>query len=152
MWYNIEKAKNKKNICLAATYRMEETMKATIEDYGFGFYGKKVSEELYDGSAFTWEGLQLRDKVDAMEIAGSMEANGFAAKDEMVFYRTTGAYFNERYGLTGSNRYPDELTIVSIPLEYLNVADMLPVQLRFGARWFDDIVDNNARREEEKAA
>ena len=49
---------------------------------------------------------------------------------------------NKHYGLTGSNAYPDDITIVVIP-EYYNPI----VKLQLGARWFDDIVYNNAIRQ-----
>ena len=51
---------------------------------------------------------------------------------------------NKVYGLTDDNAYPDRLDIVSI------VGNTVPMTMRrfeFGGRWFDDIVDNNAWRE-----
>ena len=45
---------------------------------------------------------------------------------------------NDYFHLTGSNRYPDDLVIITID-DYYNVT----IKLLLGARWFDDIVDNN---------
>ena len=47
---------------------------------------------------------------------------------------------NESYDLKGTNRYPDDLTFVSVK-DYYN--PMAKIQL--GARWLDDIIDNNIR-------
>ena len=62
------------------------------------------------------------------------------------FYTFKGADMNEHYGLTGDNAYNDDLTFLMFPLDGL--APMLAI-FRFYAqdRWFDDIVDNNRRRE-----
>jgi hypothetical protein len=52
---------------------------------------------------------------------------------------------NEQYGLTGNNAYPKHVNIVSvIDIDQMKVA--IP-RFSIGARWFDDIVDNNAHRE-----
>ena len=50
--------------------------------------------------------------------------------------------------LLGSNRYPDDLVFLAFSLDGLDVGKLAMFKLRFGARWFDDIVENNARREE----
>ena len=60
----------------------------------------------------------------------------------------SGKTMNEYYNLSGKNAYKDELTIVSIPLNQLNNIDKLAIaRFEVGARWFDDIVDNNRNRE-----
>ena len=52
---------------------------------------------------------------------------------------------------TGSNAYPEDLTFVSIPLSmFKNIRKLAMLKLQLGARWLDDIVDNNARRELEE--
>ena len=124
-------------------------MKAIIVDYG---HDSTTFDQLYEGSAFTWEGLSLPNEAEAESIADFLKEQGFVADgvDTVEFFRASGADMNRKYGLTGTNAYQDGLTIVSIPLDQLDVMKMLPIQLRFGARWFDDIVDNNARREEER--
>ena len=74
-----------------------------------------------------------------------------AVKQERV-YIISGWVMNNAYGLTGTNAYKDELTILSIKLEDIeNVAAITLPRFDVGGRWFDDIVDNNRRREEEKA-
>ena len=56
---------------------------------------------------------------------------------------------NDVYYLTGSNAYPKDLTIVSFKLsDLINLKTKLFIdKFNVGARWFDDIVDNNLRRE-----
>ena len=57
---------------------------------------------------------------------------------------------NNAYGLTGENAYKDELTILSIKLEDIeNVGAIIIPRFDIGGRWFDDIVDNNARHQKE---
>ena len=60
-----------------------------------------------------------------------------------------GELMNQIYQLTGSNAYPEDLTFVSIPLSMFNnnIGKLALVKFQLGARWLDDIVDNNARRE-----
>ena len=52
---------------------------------------------------------------------------------------------NEVYELTGDNAYQDDASIVSV----MDIDMMKVVLARFeiGARWFDDIVENNRFRE-----
>lgn len=65
-------------------------------------------------------------------------------------YIIKGALMNKKYNLTGDNRYFDDLTIICIKLEDIeNVNELAIPRFQIGDRWFTDIVDNNARREEE---
>ena len=58
---------------------------------------------------------------------------------------------NLAYGLTGDNAYRDDLHIVSVKLSDIeNVGAIVIPRFQVGGRWFDDIVANNRRREEEK--
>lgn len=68
------------------------------------------------------------------------------------FYVISGKLMNESYHLTGTNAYPNDVTIVCMKNgEDIEVNSALCIQrFEFGGRWFDDIVDNNARRELEK--
>ncbi len=88
-------------------------------------------KELYDSSAMTWEGLREDNFSIALEVAGQADANG---------YITKGKVMNELCHLTGDNAYPDDLNIFSIK-------DFKGLAIQFGARWIDDVIDNNARRQ-----
>ena len=92
---------------------------------------KEQLKALNDCSAMTWEGLIEEDFGAALDMCGAEGAKG---------YVTTGKVMNEICHLTGSNAYPDDLTIFSID-KYKGLAIM------FGARWMDDIISNNADRE-----
>lgn len=107
---------------------------------------------LYGQSALTWEGMSAdRGNLDAIfEAFGDA---GAEPKDDLRFFEISGSEMNARYGLTGSNAYPDDLTILSIPLEdFGNPSALAWWRFEYGARWFDDIVDNNARREGSRKA
>ncbi len=86
---------------------------------------------LYQRSAMTWEGLRSEDFEVTLKECGQPEAEGF---------KTTGKVMNEICKLTGNNAYPDDLNIFSI-------AEFKGLAINYGARWMDDIVDNNARRQ-----
>ena len=106
----------------------------------------KISE-LEKGSAFTWEGMDISDK-NLKDIIDFFTKNTQGFKTPVTMYNWTGKEFNEKYGLTGSNAYPDDLNFLSIPLDTWSEQGNLPiVKMQVGARWLDDIVDNNARRE-----
>ncbi len=92
---------------------------------------KDQLKELYDSSAMTWEGLRSDDFAIALQECGQAGAKGFLTK---------GKVMNEFCHLTGDNAYPDDLNIFSIK-------DFKGLAIYFGARWMDDIIDNNARRQ-----
>lgn len=92
---------------------------------------KEQLKELYNCSAMTWEGLIEEDFETALNMCGAEGAKG---------YVTTGAVMNKICKLTGSNAYPNDLTIFSID-KFKGLAIM------YGARWMDDIIANNADRQ-----
>ena len=97
---------------------------------------------LYEDNALTVVGLCRESIPDLFNI---LKENTTVHR-ERVFI-TSGKLMNEQYGLTGKNAYPDNLTIVSISLEDFDVEPMILKRFEFGGRWFNDIVDNNARRQ-----
>ena len=90
-------------------------------------------KELYDSSALTWEGLDSNDFGEALTEVSQQGVDGTG-------YVTTGKVMNKLTKLTGSNRYPDDLNIFSIK-------DFKGLAISWGARWMDDIIDNNLSRE-----
>lgn len=114
-------------------------MKYTIENVTT----KEQLDKLYNNSAFTIEGLVEESIVD---LIAWLEENTTFTTDEPVVYVIKGNVMNEMYNLHGDNAYPNDLTIISvIDIDLLKI-----VTKRFlvGGRWFDDVVDNNVRREE----
>ena len=92
---------------------------------------KEQLKELTMAWAMTWEGLSEESFEEALEECGGENAKGYLIK---------GKDMNAQYHLTGTNAYPDDLTIFSID-KYKCLAIMV------GARWMDDILSSNADRE-----
>lgn len=113
---------------------------------------KEQLDMLYNDSACTLEGLAETSVGDMLE---AMRDRGFIKDDNLNVdvYSIKGCVMNDMYGLTGDNAYQDDLHIVCVPLDFMKNIDNFAVTMRFeyGFRWFDDIVDNNAHREEEQA-
>lgn len=114
-----------------------EIINVTKEDKG-------VFEELYDNSALTIEGL-TEDSIDDF----LNEIDGIIKLCRRRAYIIKGDIMNAHYGLTDRNAYPEDLNIVAVKLEDLSVVNssVAGLKISVGGRWFDDIVDNNSRRE-----
>ena len=105
---------------------------------------KEVLDELYDDSALTLEGLNVQSIEPFMNWVE--ETAGLKQK---TVYVICGKVMNSMYSLTGDNAYPDNLSIVAVKLsDMVNPEAMIMGRFEVnGARWFSDVVDNNARRE-----
>lgn len=101
---------------------------------------KEELNNLYETSCFTWEGMN-DDIGNLAAIESAIRENGYKEK-ECAFYSYKGKLMNDAYELSGCNAYPDDLTFISIPNFYNPM-----FKIAYGARWFDDIVDNNEMRE-----
>lgn len=103
--------------------------------------------ELVNGSAFTWLGMTSdMGNLKAIEKAFK-EANVMDPNQEMEVHIWTGAQGNEWMGLI-RDPYPKDLTCLSFPLDQFNNIDALSIlKIQLGARWLDDIYDNNLRHE-----
>ena len=109
---------------------------------------KAQLDELDKGSALTWEGLKTSDE-SLTEMFDWIKKYS-PVKNETA-YIVSGWVMNAAYGLTGDNAYPDDVHLVSVRLEDIeNVEAITLPRFQAGGRWFDDIVANNARRENEK--
>lgn len=115
------------------------TIDATKEDLDY----------LYDQSALTFEGT-VCDEDNLDYIFNEFKEIDAGPKKDFKFYIIKGKLMNEKYQLTGDNRYPNDLTILSIPLDYFeNYSVLVTWRIQYDGRWFSDIVDNNSRREKE---
>lgn len=102
---------------------------------------------LYNQSALTWEGLSS-DEENLNAVRNWLEEHGALTNVEPDFHIISWEFMNEQYGLSGDNAYPEDCTLVSVTdIDQMKIA--LP-RFEVGGRWFDDIVDNNARREESR--
>ena len=107
--------------------------------------------ELENGSAFTWVGLSGLKNDKEVILDEFKKADVLNDVETFEFYIWKGKLMNQIYMLTSSNAYSEDLTFVSIPLNmFKNIEKLAILKLQFGARWLDDIVDNNAHRELEK--
>lgn len=107
--------------------------------------------ELKNGSAFTWEGLSGLENDKEAILDEFKNSNVLADVETFEFYTWKGELMNQIYRLTGLNAYPKDLIFVSIPLNmFKNIGELAVLKFMLGARWLDDIVDNNARRELKK--
>lgn len=107
---------------------------------------KKELDALYNQSALTWEGMSTdEENLNAIEN-WLREYKAIPDNIEPTVHIISGDLMNAVYDLTGSNAYPDDLTIISVTgIDQMKIA--IP-RFQVGGRWFDDIVDNNVRREE----
>lgn len=103
-----------------------------------------LCDKFYDRSALTVEGLDL-DSLD--DYANYLDSE-CGLEDDAVFHVIDGNELNRFYMLSGDNAYPSDLHIVVIELSDLVSPNKIYLKrFGFGGRWFDDVVDNNARRE-----
>ena len=104
-------------------------------------------DALYQDSALTIVGLAekaIPDFVNWIEQYTKLRKNCYV-------YKISGETMNAYCGNTGDNCYPNNLTIVSVKLSDMKDATTIIIpRFMVGGRWFDDIVDNNRRRESEK--
>ena len=107
----------------------------------------KVSnfKDLENGSCYTITGAggDLNDWVTGYTELLQKDNIGTPVQ----WFTFTGKQMNDNYGLTGKNKYPNNLQFLSFPLTGLKVGKLAMFKIKMQDRWFDDIVDNNARRE-----
>ena len=105
-------------------------------------------EELRNKSAFTFIGAggNLNDwMIGINDILKQHLINQVSR-----FYTWNGKLMNDMYELTQNNAYQDDLNflafdITEIPMDQIGKLSML--KLAMGARWLDDIIDNDLARE-----
>lgn len=100
--------------------------------------GTEEFENLYNDSALTMIGLSL-DSLG--EYADWINQNSGGFKGEPEFWIISGERMNEEYGTD----YPEDLHIVCVKLSDLSdLGNLIIARFSVGARWFDDVVDNNS--------
>ena len=108
---------------------------------------KEKLDELYKSSALTFTGIIADDK-NLNKIVEWIKKYSEISQP-LPIYIIKGKVMNENYGLTEDNAYNDNLTLISIKTDDIkNLDAIIMPRFEIGGRWFDDIVDNNARREE----
>jgi len=119
------------------TYTEAGRYESRIEDYRLdSIYDIDIIiEALYNKSALTFEGLAEESIPDALEYF--IEEKGQEDAFANIF---SGEQFNDFFELSENNAYPNDLVIVV----FENTGTVLAMAI--GARWLDDIVNNNADR------
>ena len=110
---------------------------------------KTQLDALYEDWSLTIEGL-APDEENLRELLGWVKELTPLKREDV--YTIEGAVMNRMYGLTGTNAYPEtDCTLVCVKLADMeNHKAVVYPRFKIGGRWFYDIVENNARREEEK--
>lgn len=99
-------------------------------------------QNLYDKSALTWVNRSIDDN-SLQEIVNWFTSNGCPLREE-VCWLTSGKQMNRFCNIKKSIFYPDNANIISIELDNItNASKILSKRMEFGARWFDDIVNQN---------
>ena len=104
-------------------------------------------DDFYNGSSLTFEGCTT-DKDNLDYLYNWLKEAGVLKDGTLPIYTYKGNLMNEKYNLTGDNKYPDDLNFITIMLEDLdNPMKIVLKRFELGGRWFDDIVENNKYRE-----
>ena len=110
---------------------------------------KAQLDALYEDWSLTIEGF-APDEKNLKELLDWVKE--FTPLKREDVYVIAGAVMNREYGLTGTNAYPDKnCTLACVKLADMENPNRVAIpRFQIGGRWFYDIVENNARREEEK--
>lgn len=105
-------------------------------------------EYLDENDAIVIEGITedtITDFVDWVDHIATLK------NDITTAYKISGGFLDMVWGLTGDNRYDEDLNIVAIPFSEIENPELLAIpRFAVAARWWSDVRDNNLRREEEK--
>lgn len=144
-----EEAKQEDDKELLLGSEEDETQK-DIDEKGYTLkmiFGDEI-KELANKSAFTWEGVDLSEE-NLLEIVKLLKEHT-KIKLPVNFFVFDGRTMNKTFGLTEKNAYQDDLHFLSIDLDNWSEMGNLPIfKMQVGAKWLDDIVDNNQVRQDE---
>ena len=110
---------------------------------------KAQLDELYKDWSLTIEGL-APDEENLKELLNWVKELTPLKREDV--YTIEGSVMNRMYGLTGTNAYPEtDCTLVCVKLADMEHSDRVTMpRFDIGGRWFTDIVDNNAWKEDEQ--
>ena len=104
-------------------------------------------DEFYEDNSLTFEGASA-SKENLDFLYNWLKDLGAIGDSTLSIYTYKGNMMNEKYGLTGYNAYPDDLTFLTVRLDDMqDVSAVVIPRFQIGGRWFNDIVDNNRRHE-----
>lgn len=105
---------------------------------------KKEIDALSNVSALTFIGLDPNNKSLEQAIKWLNNHNALT-EENLVFHVISGKLMNKEFGLSGTNRYAEDLSIISIT--GIDITKIILARFDVGGRWLDDIIDNNLERE-----
>ena len=105
----------------------------------------EVLRKAYNGSYYTIVGVGGDLNEWKNGYSSWLEREGIGHISEWIDF--VGKDMNDEFNFIKSNRYPDSLHFLAFPLDGLDVGKLAMFKMRMGDRWFDDIVDNDLRRE-----
>ena len=105
-------------------------------------------KEAYKGSYYTIIGAggDLQEWVNGYNEM--LEERGIGQPRE--WFTCKGRALNKEYGLTGENRFKNNLTLLFFPLDGLNASKLAILRIKMGDHWFDDVVDNALPEDDEE--
>ncbi len=106
---------------------------------------KNEFNKLYNGSWYTIVGADGDLEEWEKGVQDLLDSKDIGKVKEWVTYK--GKDMNEWAQLSEENAYPEDLTFISFSLDGLDLEKLAIFKVQMQDRWFDDIVDNNARRE-----
>lgn len=104
-------------------------------------------DELYKGSYYTIIGCGGDLEEWKKGYTNLLQEKEIGTIKEWVTFK--GADVNSKYKLTGDNRFKDDLTFLAFPLDGLDVSKLALFKLEMNDRWFDDIISNTLRNQNE---
>jgi hypothetical protein len=109
---------------------------------------KAQFDEMYKGSYYTIVGC---DNVQEYEDAYKQMLRDAGLPEPIRWVSFTGQSMNAIYQLIGEDAYPDDLNFLAFSLNGMgsNGGKLALFRLQNGDSWFDDIVDNNARAQDD---
>ena len=105
----------------------------------------ELLRKAYEGSYYTISGVGGDEHEWKDGYARMLEERGIGKISMWIEF--CGKDMNDEFHLTGNNSYPDDLHFLAFPLDGLDAGKLAIFKLQMGDRWFDDIVDNDRRRQ-----
>lgn len=106
-------------------------------------------DEFYEKWSLTFEGTTVDEENFKWLINWFEKYDCKMLKED--FYVIKGKLMDDYYGLTDENAYPYDCNIVVIKLEDLSNPEKIYVpRFEIGGRFYNDVIDNNLRREQNK--
>lgn len=109
---------------------------------------RQIFKDAYHGSYYTILGCGGDINEWKEGYKKLLNEEGIMDLDTSSIIVFNGADLNADLKLHGDNAYPEDLTCMMFPLNnVIHMGKLAMFKLRMEDRWFDDVVDNDLRRE-----